>query len=120
MASGIIEKLSNDSANGYCKFPDGTLIQWGSFVVNETGSLAQVASSGIYSGVTSPTSFPLPFINGDYIVTGAARYATGYSTAIGFLAYTASTWRCALYDFYQRPMNDGNFVVKWQAIGRWK
>lgn len=28
MASGVIEKLSNDSANGYCKFPDGTLICW--------------------------------------------------------------------------------------------
>ena len=34
MASGIIEKLSNDSANGYCKFPDGTLICWGSVTIS--------------------------------------------------------------------------------------
>ena len=31
MASGVIEKLSNDSANGYCKFPDGTLMVTANF-----------------------------------------------------------------------------------------
>lgn len=49
MASGVIEKLSNDSANGYCKFPDGTLIQWSSTIT----SAGQLRLTGSISGTTT-------------------------------------------------------------------
>ena len=114
MASGIIEKLSNDSANGYCKFPDGTLIQWGSTSASASG-MTLIASSGIYYGHTR-IAFPIEFV-GEPIVVGSTKYATGHQVPAGF-AGGATGADVYYYDFYQRsgPL----LVIRWVAIGRWK
>ena len=114
MASGIIEKLSNDSANGYCKFPDGTLIQWGSTTTSASG-MTQIASSGIYTGVTS-IAFPIEFV-GEPIVVGNTKYATGHQVPAGFTGSTTGAL-VYYYDFYQR--SGSPLVIRWVAIGRWK
>ena len=114
MASGVIEKLSNDSANGYCKFPDGTLIQWGSTTTSASG-MTQIASSGIYYGQAS-IAFPIEFV-GEPIVVGSTKYATGHQVPAGFAGSTTGA-DVYYYDFYQR--SGSPLVIRWVAIGRWK
>ena len=123
MASGIIEKLSNDSANGYCKFPDGTLIQWDTTTTSASG-MTQVDSSGIYFGQAS-IAFPIEFV-GEPIIVGSTRYATGHQVPAGFAGRTVGNQVPArfagstvhYYDFYQR--SGSPLVIRWVAIGRWK
>ena len=114
MASGIIEKLSNDSANGYCKFPDGTLMCWGtqsggSYATTQEGSL-YVATLSL--SITFPVAFsakpPVMFSpsgNPYNIPTSGVKYST---TGITQLALARST--------------SGNIYPEfsWLAIGRWK
>ena len=114
MASGVIEKLSNDSANGYCKFPDGTLIQWGSTTTSASG-MTQIASSGIYYGHTS-ISFHNEFV-GERMVVGSTKYGTGHQVPAGFAGSTTGA-DVYYYDFYQR--SGSPFVIRWVANGRWK
>lgn len=110
---------SGGTASGYCKMPDGTLIQWGHYTVSQEGSLTQIASSGVYYGLDYLT-FPIAFYNDNYTVTGSTRYSTGHPVPIGFFSRSKSSVAISIYDFYARPMNGGNMIVRWQAIGRWK
>lgn len=114
MASGIIKKLSNDSANGYCKFPDGTLIQWGSTTTSASG-MTQIAPSGIYYGKAS-IAFPIEFVEKP-IVVGSTKYSTGHQVPAGFEGSTtgALVW---YYEFYER--SGPQLVIRWVATGRWK
>lgn len=123
MANGIIEKVIPNSGTGYCKMPDGTLIQWGSVAcTNPSGSastMSQVADSGIYTG-TVRLSFSENFINTSYMVTGCSKYDSGYEFPYGVNTKTAANVILRLYDFYARPLNDGKMVIQYLAIGRWK
>ena len=114
MASGIIEKLSNDSANGYCKFPDGTLIQWGDTYTSASG-MTQIESSGIYFGQAN-IAFPIEFV-GEPIVVGSTKCSTGHQVPAGFAGSTTGAY-VYYYDFYQR--SGSPLVIRWVAIGRWK
>ena len=114
MASGIIEKLSNDSANGYCKFPDGTLIQWGDTTTSASG-MTQIESSGIYFGQAN-IAFPIEFV-GEPIVVGSTKCSTGHQVPAGFAGSTTGAY-VHYYDFYQR--SGSALVIRWVAIGRWK
>lgn len=116
MASGIIEKLSNDSDNGYCKMPDGTLIQWGIYAVNGVAidrPWGQIFESAIQD---MDFSFPIPFIALPAVTASARTSPTSWLETLG-----ASTSK--LNTFYlNRPTVAASVsgVISWLAIGRWK
>lgn len=109
------------SGNSYCKLPDGTLIQWGvSSGVTASGSLAQIASSGIYTGTLSIT-FPIAFAGtNNASVHGSFRYDNGHATPIALVSVSGTLANVRVYDFYERPLNDGKITLRWLAVGRWK
>lgn len=79
------DNVMPDSGDGYCKFPDGTLIQWGSTTTSVSG-MTQIASSGIYYGQAS-IAFPIAFV-GEPIVVGSTKYGTGHQVPAGFAGST--------------------------------
>lgn len=114
MASGIIEKLSNDSANGYCKFPDGTLMCWGTF---HGGSYATTQEGSLYVAVLSLSiTFPVAFSAKPTVMFSPSD--DPYSIpATGVEYSTTGITKLGL----ARP-NSGNIYPEfsWFAIGRWK
>lgn len=118
MASGIIEKLSNDSANGYCKFPDGTLIQWGTSRIT-SGSTSVYVSPINLAHVT--IQFPISFASTNYLVFGSGRHSTGASIAIAQVGEEKTSCSVHWWDAAARTFStSAPLVVKWCAIGRWK
>lgn len=115
----LLKKQENESGDGYCKMPDGTLIQWGNTALTATGTMTQIGSSGIYFALFY-LSFPIPFIDTDYTVNGTTRYSTGHAVPLGAMPYSASQVALYAYDFYARSNNDGQRRFFWQAVGRWK
>ena len=114
MASGIIEKLSNDSANGYCKFPDGTLMCWGTF---SGGNYATTQEGSLYVAVLSLSiTFPVAFSANPTVMFSPSDVP--YSIPASGVKYsTTGITQLALV----RP-NSGNIYpnFSWLAIGRWK
>lgn len=108
------DNVMPDSGDGYCKFPDGTLIQWGRTTTSASG-MTLIASSGIYYGHTS-IAFPIGFV-GEPIVVGSTKYATGHQVPAGFAGNTTGA-DVSYYDFYQR--SGSPLVIRWVANGRWK
>lgn len=110
MASGIIEKLSNDSANGYCKMPDGTLIQWGTATNTAAG----------YAEIT----FPQPFLNRGYAIVGTPRYGSGH-TSLDYFTILAPSLATGAIAYFRKaidttPDADTTAEISWFAVGRWK
>lgn len=119
MATGTIPKVTNDSGSGYCKMPDGTLIQWGRYEV-KSGTFTQAGSSGVYAFALS-FSFPIPFASDYPAVFGSTQYSTGHRVASGYRGASKTTSAGVAYDFYPRVMSTTNkLFVEWCAIGRWK
>ena len=116
MASGTIPQTWANGGTGYCKLPNGTLIQWGT-TFTPSLSTAQIQSSGIYYAATAIT-FPIEFYNSEYSISGMARYSTGYSVPIGAYENTRSTATVHLYDFVSR--SNVSYRIEWHAIGIWK
>lgn len=124
MATSILPQVTNESGSNsygnYCKMPDGTMIQWGNFTMNSTSEMTQIGSSGIYVSPGFNKTLPVNFV-GDYVVTGTSRYSTGHIVPLGCnMSQNADRFNVMIYDFYKRSLNDGLFVVYWQAVGRWK
>lgn len=119
-----IESVANDSGsntNGYyCKMSDGTAICWGRITLNLSGTMTQINSTGIYQSTPFYVTLPINLGNSNYVVTGASRYSTGHHIPIGASASTGTQFIARVYDFYARSLNDGNLVVNWQVVGRWK
>lgn len=100
MAQGTMQKVTNNSQHGYCKMPDGTLIQYG--LDNQWSSNPKL--------ITFPMSFytRVPIVASS-CGAGSTRtpvYVEGISLS-GFEAYRG----------------DGslsNLWIRWIAIGRWK
>ena len=109
------------SGDSYCKLPDGTLIQWGvSRAAAGSGSLTQIASSGVYTGVL-PITFPIAFTSGNNtFVHGSFRYSTGHDTPIAPVSVSGNSASVRVYDFFARPLDDGLITLRWLAVGRWK
>ena len=113
MATGTIPMPANSSGSGYCKMPDGTLIQWG---YHSGGTKATTQTGALYlvsydPEITFPTAFadtPIvefsPMYDNYCIIVSANYSATGISKiTVG------------------RP-NSGSIYprVGWLAVGRWK
>lgn len=119
MASGIIEKLSNDSANGYCKFPDGTLLCWGVISVPYHTAISNAWGSVYQSGtIDVGENFPVAFVSNPELIV------TLKSSPVSFLEnnLTASTTGINGSYWLMRPLNATliNGFITWLAIGRWK
>ena len=109
MASGIIEKLSNDSANNYCKFPDGTAIARGAVLF---------PSSSTAGSVTMSVSFPMIFSAAPTVImTWRDSNATpSYCGALNARDITASGYTA------DARYNQGGYGwrAEYIAVGRWK
>ena len=112
MASGIIEKLSNDSANGYCKFPDGTLICWGSVTIS---SSYQSWGAMYVSDANPDVTFPAPFLSAPALSVTCKEQVSG---VIVNAVCTATKWNQVAI----MRQSSGTFPVplSYIAIGRWK
>ena len=115
----IGEGEKNESGLGYCKMPDGTLIQWGTDTLNVVNALSQIGTSGIYATLAS-FRFPISFVDTNYSFNGQVKYSTGYEVPCGFIAASGASCSVRIYDFYARPASSTLYVLDWMAIGRWK
>ena len=111
MATGTIKELfpiSGSDTNGYyCKFPDGTLIQWG----------AKTGASGMT--VTLPTSF----VDATYSVSMHAHYnsVTSIVCILSELERGTGYFKINAWDANTKAASTAtNIPVLWIAIGRWK
>lgn len=112
-----INLLQTESANGYCKLPDGTMMQWGTTEVT-SGSMSAYAN--IYVA-TVTVVFPQRFVDGNYIITGSSKFGTGAELAFGQGATSATQASVRVWDVAARVFSASDkLVVKWMAIGRWK
>ena len=107
MATESIKKVSNDSAEtstgGYCKLPDGTLMQWGSATINS-------------GGYTTNVALPVPFVNKNKIAVTVATASVDNNKFFG-VNYTSVTE--SQLSFGRTP-NTSTDTIYWFAIGRWK
>ena len=96
MATSTIKQVTNNSDNGYCKMPDGTLIQWG----------IEASASDATTDIIMSESF-----NGtNYIVVGVDYGGySGYATFAQMLTNKFRIYR-----------HGGTSQQQWLAIGRWK
>ena len=125
MATGEIKQnvdVYGSNTNGnYCKMLNGTLICWGKITISVSGEMSQVGNTGIYTSPAIYINFPVTFMgDSNYIVTGVSRYSTGNTLPIGTIPSTNSKFGAVVYDFYKRSLNDGTYILRWQAVGRWK
>ena len=123
-----IERIENENGTAI-KFPDGTMIQWGSksFVGAETGN------TGSYAIVTFPQAFAdnkfsvsySPLYSPNYaneitlftVLTGSHVYGIGSNstqdTVYRRLSHTTDTTELS-------KLYATNLSFNWQAIGKWK
>lgn len=111
-----IDALKSTSASGYCKYADGTMIQWGTATV-AMPTMAQIAASGVYYAAVTLT-LPQAFANTSFSVNGNSKYSTGYQIPFGGVPASANSATVHIYDFYARA--SGNVVLRYTAVGRWK
>lgn len=113
MASGVIEKLSNDSANGYCKFPDGTLICWGSVTIS---SSYQPWGAMYVSDANPDVTFPAPFLSAPALSVTCKAMCSG---VIVNTVCTATKWNQVAI-MRQSPVTNYSVPLSYIAVGRWK
>ena len=105
MAAGKTDKVTNDSSagsgSGYCKMPDGTLIQWGSVIV----------PIGSY---TANISLPVPLYKLQDSSITLTPLQTGTDFNINYSDSSTSSIRIG------RTPNTSDSVYYWIALGRWK
>lgn len=117
MATGTIKQSANDSGNGYCKMPDGTLLQWGTATIT-SGTFT--ANGAMYFLATS-VSFHLPFINSASFVSGSSKVGSAVELAFGVAGVTETT--ATVRNMFTQAITLSSsvpLVIRWFAIGRWK
>lgn len=118
MATGTIKQTTNNSGTGYCKMPDGTLIQWGDVWYTDVGSFTQ--NGAVYILAVALT-FPKAFVDGNIFVTGSSKIGQAPEFAFGVANKTSTnaTIRC-MNSTAQTVSTTTQLRVHWMAIGRWK
>ena len=109
MASGTSKKVTSDSGTGYCKMPDGTLIQWG-----KAGGGGATGTSASF-----PVTFAIPFTDAPHIAFGVHNDSSGHydNVSSSYVNLSGSGFTVRL----SRPSSGYiGSVVLWIAIGRWK
>lgn len=114
----VVDSYGSNTNGNYCKLANGTLIQWGTMTVT-SGSFSAVVSPIYYYSITH--DLPMAFTGASYTVSGASRFSTGHSVAIGGYPSSASKVIIHCFDYYSRSMSaSAALVVRWMAIGKWK
>ena len=103
----------NDSGAGYCRMPDGTLIQWG----RKTG-----ISFNNEANVEVSVTMPYAFIdtNYDVIITPTTTGVLNYLFRLGAFPSTTDTFLFDLVSGDGSPITITGRSVSWLAVGRWK
>ena len=110
MAEGYINQTWNDSGDGYCKMPDGTLIQWGH---EDISNLAPNTDK------TIEVRYPVSFASG----TIGRLFCNVIYWSIPSLF---SSIVCAEFQTYgvirtrHTDASSQSYGLSWMAIGRWK
>lgn len=108
----VIAELSSkipEEDNGYLKFVDGTLIQWGSDITSNTNAVKVI-------------NLQIPFINNSYFVTYQfTRNANTVTKSwIGDAGGNEARTEDNFGIYIQRPSGTSTADFSWAAIGRWK
>ena len=106
MATEKNEKVTNDSADSYCKFPDGTLICYGTV---QSGALTA------NTGKSVTFNFPIAFS----IAPGVVLSAVTSDPINRQVAYSSATLTNATV-YFMCTTNTSGFPARYIAIGRWK
>lgn len=105
MAKTSVNKVTNDSSasggSGYCKMPDGTLIEWG----------AATVASGSFTG---SFSLPVPL----YRIQDSSITLTPLQTGTDFNVNYADSSNSEIK--FGRTPNTSASTYYWIACGRWK
>ena len=112
MASGTIVNTAVTGGAGYCKLPDGTMIQWG-----QKGGISFSGEASREGTVDFGVSFySAPVVCLTPYSTSVAQYAFR-ATAI---ASTGSNFSWVLFTGDNSPATINNRGFSWIAVGRWK
>jgi len=95
----------NESAAGYCKMPDGTLIQYGFYEIPSGAARVLV-------------NFPLSFVNNNYSFTATPAFGEARDVWLTFYN-NSSNVKGSIY-VYRQSSPDSVQGFCWLAIGRWK
>lgn len=116
MAVSIISMTTNNSDNGYCKMPDGTLIQWGSTFfppVEATGLQTLDVTLPIVFATTS--GYRVTAVWADMATTNNIKnYVTDLSVNNSGKTTSSIQFNCI------RVRTNLNWWFDYIAIGRWK
>lgn len=108
MATGPIKQVTNNSGAGYCKMPDGTMIQWGS-----DGSYASGNSRD------TDVTMPLSFVDTNYIIMAMGLYSNDPN--VYEVIHIAKTVSASKFTVHQKnPTSNYLQKFRWLTIGRWK
>lgn len=104
----IIQQQTNNSESGYCKMPDGTLIQWG---------VIDVDNLEINTNRNYTITYPIQFSGSGKLIANPVYYGTPDTVFCLALQQfeTYSTIRVR-----QSSLDGISFKVSWMVIGRWK
>lgn len=103
----LISKIPEED-NGYLKFVDGTLIQWGSDVTSNTNAVKVI-------------NLQIPFINNSYFVT--YQFTRNANTVTKSWIGDAGGNEARTEDnfgIYIQRSSGTSMDISWAAIGRWK
>ncbi len=106
LTEDIGDDIESGSGNGgyWTKFPDGTMIQYGTKLTAVNGG------AGIL--------FPLQFINTSYSITG--NLVTDYYTTLASINFAVRQLTYINTYAINKDNEQVAITISWQAIGRWK
>lgn len=112
MATGVIKKVGATSTSNYTKYPDGTLIQWGSEQVDLT---VPANSTG-----TKAVGFPLSFVDTNYvIIVNAINTSIPSLRNCCIIGSSGKNVKWINIQYQNNYNADWAPAVSWIAIGRW-
>lgn len=119
VTAGGLNSLKSESGNGYCKMPDGTLIQWGNSANLAFNITTSISGTGMFRG-SYQINFPISFSSATYVISGSSQYSTGLSFPFGapYSGMVASYASVYIYNDTSKSGNEGR--INWLAVGRWK
>ena len=104
---GGLNSLQNESANGYCKMPDGTLIEWGTVTTDSNGAGSASFQNTFYS---TPTVI---ITASGSAITSCISPKLSTTSKTGFTCVAISTSSSTTV-----PATAN--ALRWMAMGRWK
>lgn len=93
----------NSNVTGYCKMPNGTIMQWGTVTITPTA-----ADTLTSLAITFPTTFP---------TACRSVQVTAHSTVPNRLTQSAANATNSGFDIYMTRTNTTNTIYFWLAIG---